>query len=70
MAKGRMTKTCRKAAPRRTSTKKPYGGSRYGNDAFVKIENVEPLATLAGTTGEVFSTMRVCAGIDPSPPGN
>jgi len=52
MAKGRMTKTCRKAMPsKRTSIKKPYGGSRYGNDAFVKIENVEPLATLAGTTG-------------------
>lgn len=48
MAKGRMTKTTRKAYPSRRSTvKKPYGNSRYGNDAFVKVENIEPLATSA-----------------------
>ena len=38
--------------PRRRSysgatTKKPYGGHRYGNDAFVKVEAIEPLATPA-----------------------
>jgi hypothetical protein len=48
MAKGRMTKTCRRYPAKRGPTvKKPYGGSRYGNDAFVKVENTEPLATTA-----------------------
>lgn len=48
MAKGRMTVRRAKAAPRRSTVAKPYGGSRYGNDAFVKIEAIEPLATIAG----------------------
>jgi len=49
MAKGTMAKTTRKAYPskRGPTVKKPYGGSRYGNDAFVKIENTEPLSTTA-----------------------
>ena len=29
------------------TVKKPYGGHRYGNDAFVKVEAIEPLATPA-----------------------
>ncbi|AXQ65291.1 MAG: hypothetical protein [Circular genetic element sp.] len=50
----------RKAA----TAKKPYGGSRYGNDAFVKVEYINNLATNPPTGspplgGEVFSTMRV-----------
>jgi len=46
--------------PRRGATvKKPYGGSRYGNDAFVKVEAIEPLSVTAGVlAGQVFSTMR------------
>lgn len=41
----------------RRTVRKPYG-DRYGNDAFVKCENVEPLATqIVGE--QVFSTMRV-----------
>ena len=47
----------RSYATRRTTVRKPYG-DRYGNDAFVKCENVEPLAT-GVLTEEVFSTMRV-----------
>ncbi len=46
---------------RRTKTpsvKKPYGGSRYGNDSFVKIEAIEPLSTI-GPGNQVFATMRV-----------
>ena len=35
---------------------KPYGGSRYGNDAFIKVEAIEPLAAVGIN---VFSTMRV-----------
>jgi len=55
--------------PRRratTTTKKPYGGSRYGNDAFVKIEAIEPLANAANSSN-VFATMRVndATGIAP-----
>ena len=52
-----MPKTCytskRKAyVPRRrgyggATVRKPYGGHRYGNDAFVKVEAIEPLATPA-----------------------
>lgn len=46
MAKGRMTKTFKKSYPsKRATVKKPYGNSRYGNDAFVKVENTEPLST-------------------------
>ena len=61
MAKGRMTTRGRKAMPsRRTTVAKPYGGSRYGNDAYVKVEAIEPLATPAvGTSADIFSTMRV-----------
>lgn len=43
----------------RASVKKPYGGSRYGNDAFVKVEAIEQLSVTAGAlAGQVFSTMR------------
>lgn len=51
--------TTRRYVPRRrygATTRKPYGGSRYGNDAFVKVEALE---NLANTGNEVFSTMRV-----------
>ena len=49
------------------TVKKPYGGHRYGNDAFVKVEAIEPLAANAASN-EVFSTMRV---VDGGPaPGN
>jgi len=44
------------------TARKPYGGSRYGNDAFVKVERIENLATPGGNVGEVFSTMRVVDG--------
>jgi len=43
--------TKRAYVPRRRTTarvatvRKPYGGARYGNDAFVKIEAIEPLST-------------------------
>jgi len=40
-----------------TTQKKPYGGSRYGNDAFIKVEAIQPLANAVGLN--VFSTMRV-----------
>ena len=57
----------RRAAVRRRSTvTKPYGGSRYGNDAFVKVEALEPLGTNAVSATEVFSTMRVSG--PPAPP--
>ncbi len=45
----------RRAAP---SVRRPYGGSRYGNDSFVKIEAIEPLSTI-GPGNQVFATMRV-----------
>jgi len=61
-----MPKTYSKRAPKRSytrkaaaSVRKPYGGSRYGNDAFMKVESIEPLA-VKGVNGEVFNTMRVC----------
>ncbi|AXH78954.1 MAG: hypothetical protein [Circular genetic element sp.] len=57
------SKSKRTYAPRRrtgATVKKPYGGSRYGNDAFVKVEAIEPLANI-GPNGEVFATMRVIA---------
>jgi len=56
--------------PRRrtTTAKKPYGGSRYGNDAFVKIEAIEPLAN-AANSANVFATMRV-NGFAAIAPGN
>jgi len=50
----------------RRTVRKPYG-DRYGNDAFVKCENVEPLATSVATE-EVFSTMRVNSPV--AGPGN
>ncbi|AXH78903.1 MAG: hypothetical protein [Circular genetic element sp.] len=47
---------------RRATVRKPYGGSKYGNDAFVKIEKTNNLAVSApsgtGLAGEIFSTMR------------
>jgi len=60
--------TKRKAyVPRRrtyggATIRKPYGGNRYGNDAFVKVEAIEPLANALGTAN-VFSTMRVNAPV-------
>lgn len=42
----------------RATVRKPYSGNRYGNDAFVKVEAIEPLAANA-LSNEVFSTMRV-----------
>lgn len=55
-------------APRRRATvKKPYTNSRYGNDAYVKVEAIEPLAT-AANSANVFATMRVNDPINS--PGN
>lgn len=51
----------RRGRPSGASTKKPYGGQRYGNDAFVKVEAIEPISTTA-LGSEVFSTMRVNDG--------
>jgi len=60
--------------PRRRSygatVKKPYGGHRYGNDAFVKVEAIDPLATGLVASNEVFSTMRVVAPPGLNIPGN
>ncbi len=39
----RRATTYKKRFTGRSSVKKPYGGQRYGNDAFVKIEAIEPL---------------------------
>jgi len=50
------------------TVKKPYGGSRYGNDAFVKVENIENLSVTAGP--DVFSTMRVTLPPNVPAPGN
>ena len=60
----------RRYVPRRggATVRKPYSGNRYGNDAFVKVEAIEPLSTTA-LSQEVFSTMRVCNG-NPGTPGN
>lgn len=55
----------RRSYMRGATTKKPYGGSRYGNDAFVKVEAIQPLA--ATVANQVFSTMRVCNGIAGTP---
>lgn len=57
----------RSAYRRRATVAKPYGGSRYGNDAFVKCEAIEPLGTNAVSATEVFSTMRVNNGANPTP---
>ena len=46
---------------RRATVRKPYSGNRYGNDAFVKVEDIETLSTTA-LSNEVFSTMRVVDG--------
>ncbi|AXH79479.1 MAG: hypothetical protein [Circular genetic element sp.] len=69
------SKSTRKSAPRRRTgptVKKPYGGSRYGNDAFIKVEAIEPLANI-GPNGQIFATMRVNAnpnGQGANTPGN
>lgn len=71
MAKSSYTR--RAYAPRRRSgatVRKPYGGSKYGNDAFVKVEAIEPLGTLVGVPNNVFSTMRVNDPPSPVSPGN
>ncbi len=54
--------SCRKAyVPRKrtagSTTARPYGGSRYGNDAYVKVENIEPLVS-EDTLGQVYANMR------------
>lgn len=64
MPKSSVKAPARKSYARRSyrkgaTTRRPYGGSRYGNDAFVKVEVIEPLATQAGIPNNVFSTMRV-----------
>jgi len=61
MPKASYTSKRKSYVPRRRTTygatvRKPYGGSRYGNDAFVKCEAIE---NLSNTGNEVFSTMRV-----------
>lgn len=55
----------RRGCPTGTSVRKPYGGSRYGNDAYVKVEAIENLSNTVGN--EVFSTMRVSQVVAPSP---
>jgi len=55
--KARLTRTT--YVPRRRATvRKPYTNSRYGNDAFVKVEEIAPLASAANSPN-VYSTMRV-----------
>lgn len=61
MPKTAYTAKRRTYVPRRrayggATTRKPYGGSRYGNDAFVKVESIQ---NLSNTGTNVFSTMRV-----------
>ena len=61
MPKTSYARATRKYVPKRTTratVKKPYSGNRYGNDAFVKVEAIEPLAANA-LSNQVFSTMRV-----------
>lgn len=66
MPKSSYTSKRKSYVPRRrtggATARKPYGGSRYGNDAFVKVEAIQNLATPGGGVGSVFSTMRVCDG--------
>jgi len=73
MPKASYTSKRKSYVPRRrtggATVRKPYGGSRYGNDAFVKVEAIQNLATPGGGVGDVFSTMRVCDG-NPGTPGN
>ena len=65
MPKTTYTSKRKSYVPRRrtygATVKKPYGGSRYGNDAFVKVEAIENLSVTAGAN--VFSTMRVTAPV-------
>jgi len=71
MPKRSYTTKARYVPRRRTSAatvRKPYSGHRYGNDAFVKIEAIEPLSTTALSV-QVFSTMRVVDG-GAGTPGN
>lgn len=49
MPKTSYARATRKYVPKRgrpsgATTKKPYGGSRYGNDAYVKVEAIENLS--------------------------
>lgn len=74
MAKRSYASYARKPMPRRRGFKptvrKPYG-DRYGNDAFVKCENILPLATGGvGFNEEVYATGRVNAPPGGSPAGN
>lgn len=62
----RMRRTAFKPRSRKSSVRKPYT-SRYGNDAFVKVESIEPIAT-QGTANSIYSTMRTNAPT--TAPGN
>lgn len=35
-----------KSRGRRATVAKPYGGSKYGNDCYIKVEKITQLATL------------------------
>lgn len=61
MPKRYTSRTRKSYAPRKRTptTKKPYG-SRYGNDAFVKIEYLDKLSPI-GVIANIYSTMRVNA---------
>lgn len=63
----------RKSTPRKytkgATAKRPYGGSRYGNDAFVKVEAIEALTPNGGALQNTFATMRVSVP-DVASPGN
>ena len=70
MPKASYTSKRKSYVPRRRTTaatvRKPYGGSRYGNDAFVKVESIDNLSTTFGN--QVFATQRISlppAGVTP-----
>lgn len=70
-SKQRFPKKKARSYARRATVRKPYGGSRYGNDAFVKVEKIVNLSTSTGTVvGEVFSTMRQDQVPTGATPGN
>jgi len=52
MPKSAYTSKRKAYVPRRrtgATVRKPYSGHRYGNDAFVKVEAIEPLAANAAS---------------------
>ncbi len=56
--------TYKRRSTRGSTVKKPYGGSKYGNDAFIKVEYINNLAVTPSTgtpalQGEIYSIMRV-----------